>query len=335
MSGHQYQGKYQRGYFQKGGFGALEFLEAHVENYLNSELEKALKVFRAEASFLRGQLDDTSAELTRIESELLKFKEQNLDAIPELAAGTHTTRMSLMGRRTDLSAEHSRLRMELAMAKQRLKAENAIVQDKVESTQPYKTRLAEINRQIGEARASGLANGHPTITRLEAEAEGLKGLINRTVSSGTTDIERRANPTYQRLKAEVDALSVAVQATGQELGGVSGNIDELNTVVSKLPQVEARLEELNRAHDATKGLHGRLFDQLKKAELQVELERASAAARYEMIIPPVNVWPGRVKTWGVRVGGGLFVGLLIGLLIALLRELRNYLRDNMSQIAED
>jgi hypothetical protein len=67
--------------------------------------------------------------------------------------------------------------------------------------------------------------------------------------------------------------------------------------------------------------HGLLFDRLKKAEVQLQLERVSAASRYEIVIPSrLESPPGR-KAYALRLASGLGVGLLLATLVLGIGEL--------------
>jgi len=68
--------------------------------------------------------------------------------------------------------------------------------------------------------------------------------------------------------------------------------------------------------------HGLLFDRLKKAEVQLQLERVSTTSRYEIVIPPrLESPPGR-KAFALRLAMGVFFGLLLSGLVVGVGELR-------------
>ena len=85
---------------------------------------------------------------------------------------------------------------------------------------------------------------------------------------------------------------------------------------------KATYADLTRSYDATKALHTRIFDQLKTTELQYELERASATARYEIITPPRLEYVSVVKTFVKRAGAAMVAGFALGMVIAAAFQIR-------------
>jgi polysaccharide export outer membrane protein len=96
----------------------------------------------------------------------------------------------------------------------------------------------------------------------------------------------------------------------------------LRTVSSQSPKVNARLEELLRTKEEVEKQHGLLFDRLKKAEVQLQLERVSATSRYEIAVPTrLDSPPGR-KAFASRLAMGGGLGLLLAAIMLVIGELR-------------
>jgi hypothetical protein len=85
-----------------------------------------------------------------------------------------------------------------------------------------------------------------------------------------------------------------------------------------MPVVEAQIASKIRDVQAGKLLHDKLFDQLKAKELELQFERASVAARYEVMDPPaafeLNLTTSTLKRAAVGSLGGVFLGILFALL---------------------
>jgi polysaccharide export outer membrane protein len=70
---------------------------------------------------------------------------------------------------------------------------------------------------------------------------------------------------------------------------------------------------------------GLFFDRLKKAEVQLQLERVSATSRYEIVVPTrLESPPGR-KVFALRLAMGLGLGLLLAAIVLAIGELRRTL----------
>ena len=298
------------------------FLTAHIENYVQTEINKALRVFTAQADFLRDQLKSVEGDLSRISAEKVKFREKNADRLPEEAALTHNTRFTLETRRGELNAQIRQLQGELDAQRRALAAEGPLAQMKASGAQVYRESLAKINGKLSEAYARGLADGHPEVKQLKDEKERIEALIKNEMSASSDDLERKSNAGLQALRTRVDLLQAQLSAARADLADTEKNLGQIRNVVGDLPRVEARVQQLNDIQDATTHLHGQLFEQLKKADLQLSLERVSAESRYEIIIPPQLVKTKKAMALALRGGIGLFLGLLVTAAIIAFREIR-------------
>jgi len=307
------------------GGGKLDpavFLTAHIENYVQTEINKALRVFTAQADFLRDQLKSVEGDLSRISAEKVKFREKNADRLPEEAALTHNTRFTLETRRSELNAQIRQLQGELDAQRRALSAEGPLAQMKASGAQVYRESLAKVNGKLSEAYARGLADGHPEVKQLKDEKERIEALIKNEMSANSDDLERKSNAGLQALKSRVDLLQAQLSAARGDLADTEKSLGQIKNVVGDLPRVEARVQQLNDIQDATTHLHGQLFEQLKKADLQLSLERVSAESRYEIIIPPQLVKTKKAVALALRGGIGLFLGMLVAAAIIAAREMR-------------
>lgn len=309
---------------------AVKFLETHVNLYLDTEIDKTLKVIRAEVEFLGGQLAQNERELQRIETELTAFKQKHIDGLPDLAKEQFTSRLELRTRQTELAGQLERATLELGLARRRVQGEDPMLELKADTSQSYKVALTDVNKKLGEARATGLGGEHPEVKTLQKQASELERLSHEALLSEASSTERRTSPVLKAMRDRVAELEVEKTAAENELGRVSTLLTDVDRVVRALPEVEARYAELTRSYDSTKAIRGKLFEQFKASELQVELERASAAARYEILAAPDIIDRSLRKSAAIRIAIGAFVGFVIALLIAGALELRRYLRQAAS-----
>jgi uncharacterized protein involved in exopolysaccharide biosynthesis len=307
---------------------ALEFLSRHVRNYLGAEIEKTLKVARAEVDFLKGQLDENEAELARTETALRDFKQKHENGLPDQGKEQFTQLGSLENRASQLASIVDRTTMELALAKKKLAEADAMLSQKVLASRPYQEAMVEVQRKLGEARAHGLGEAHPDVQRLRAQSAELERLSRQAILRDASDVERGADPGLKAARDRVAELEVTKASAERELASVSGQAASISKILRAMPDVEAKFAELSRSYDGIKEIHGRLFERYKASQLQLELERATAAARYEIITPPQVHKTSLRKTLALRVFIGGVFGFVLGGAVALALELRRYLREN-------
>jgi len=296
------------------------------------EINKALKVFTAQASFLRDQLQSVEKDMGSLSAENVLFREKNSDRLPEEAGQTLGSRFSLESRRADLLAQVRRLQADLNSEKFALGAEGPLSQTKFKSSQVYRDSLASVNRRLSEAYARGLADGHPEIRQLKGEKERIEGLVNQEMQSDTNPIDRRSNAGYQDLQNKVVVLQAQLAAARSDLADTEENLSHVRNVVGDLPRVEERVEQLKHTQQATAHLHGQLFEQLKKAELQLNLERVSAESRYEIVVAPRLAKLTPTRNVATRIGIGIGAGLLLAMAVLFVREGRRVVSETLASL---
>ena len=311
---------------------SAEFLAAHIENYLHSDIARAIRVFTVQADFLRDQLKTVEAEMKKISDQKMQFREQNADRLPEEAGSMMGSRYTLEAHRAELVAQVRRLQGELDTQRRALADEAPLAQSRYKTSEAYRQSLATVNRKLTEAYAKGLADGHPEVRELKDEKERIEGLVHQEMASETSPLDRESNAGYQDLKSRVGLLRGQLAAARNDLADTEMRLSRVQQVVGDLPRVQAGDQQLTHIQDATIQLHGQLFEQLKKAELQLNLERVSAESRYEIVTPPHLVTTSPLRTAAIRVVGGAAIGLFLALALVFVREGRRIFTQALSNL---
>lgn len=324
---------YRAEYQDRDPEDALAFLSRHIDVYLDHEIAKNVGRLKAQVDFLSRQVLDSEKQLSQTEARLQSFKEQQLLGLPEFAGEQLSSRFQLALRRDELRSQLSRLQGELSLARSQVAGEDALVEDKVALARPYQQEIAAVRQRLALERARGLGETHPDVQALLLQVASLEGVASETVAATSTDLERRANRDQRQLGARAQELKVAVRSTRQELSLVNAQVAALDRLAARLPGVESMYAELLRRHEATKELHEKLFAQQTASQLQLDLERASAAARYEIVLPPHAIpasWP---KATVTRAGVGVFIGLLLGVALCLGRAFLERVKGALEKAA--
>lgn len=327
------QGTFRGSFTAQDADFAEKFLAAHLQNFLEAEINKALAVHAGEVRLMQEELEKNEKELVEVEQKLRTFKEKHLHALPEHAMSQIQARGMLLGQRDSLMAAVTRYSGELNLARQQLSSEDAFVTSKVARSEPYTAALTEVKKKIAAAEAQGLAEGHPEIQKLRDEQRRLEGLKQEALFSQTTEIDRKSNPEQKRLHDRVGELTVALNASQKELEQVQGRLGEIEKISGKMPEVEADITQLARRQASAKQIHEHLHVELKAKELELQFERGSVAARYEIVEAPSAWQPTRLSMlvkWG---GAGMAGGLVLGVLVALVHWLLKYARERKYNVA--
>jgi hypothetical protein len=309
---------------------ALALLDAHMANYLRTDVDKGLSALENEAKFLSDKLGKTSGELTAINDELAAFKKAHADDLPETGEQARSSRYYLESRKSELTAQLARLSGELAVDEAQLRDGNTEKSAKFQSSQVYRSSQQDLRKRLNEAYAKGFADGHPEVVQMKAEIDRLEKVIEQEMSSETSQAERTADPTFSGLRAKVGVERAQLRAVQIEIKEVERQLEKVNRAVTVMPQVAARMDDLQRKYDSTKRLHDQLSEQSQKASLQLEVERLGAKSRSEIVTPPMLLKPGRAKTLTERGSLGLAAGLVLVLLIASYSEAKKLVQRHMA-----
>jgi hypothetical protein len=299
---------------------AVSFLDAHLKNYLDTEIDKTLKYIRVEVDFLTQQAGDTQKQLNRAEWELLEFKRRNVEALPTQAKQYYELYFELQRREKDAADAANKAEIAVRYGATSLNGKPQMIATRRVQAKPFEQKIAEKESQLAEANAAGKGPEHPDVVRLKSELARLQELEKKAESDHTD--EKSLNTWYMDSQKQLsDAETVRAQARS-EMGSLKAQLSQMKGIVQRLPDLEAAHAELSHTYEATKATMTKLEDQLKTAKLQLDLERTAAVARYDIISPPAIEYASPIKNIIQRlgVGGGAFFAF--GLVQASLRGLR-------------
>jgi uncharacterized protein involved in exopolysaccharide biosynthesis len=325
------QSFYEGSYESPGAEESVEFLHVHLQNYLESEIDKALKVLLVEVETLEKKLADSGAELDATEQAIMAFKQEHSQGLPDQAGELYQELITLGSEKGRAASEVARASAELELSRRRLKSESPELESRIEMARPYEDTITDLKKQIAAAKAAGRGNQHPEVVGLKQQLESLTNLRDDVLENGNTKIVRSKNPIYENARRAVDDAQAAYKIASAELGRLTHDIKDTERIVTELPRLQQEYSELTRSYEATKAIHDNLFEKLTSSRIQLEMERASASARYDVITPP-NVQPtSPIKTMAVRGFAAGILGFIFGIALGLIRDLRRLMAARMAQ----
>ncbi|MEI7632813.1 MAG: hypothetical protein WCK47_00870 [bacterium] len=320
---HVYQGRFT----SRDAKSAFTFLSSHVAMYLETEISKTLRGIQGEADFLTKKIKETDKELRDSEVALQEFREKHADGLPELAREHYYFLRQVQQAKIEVQAKLDQTRLELKLNKEKLAGEKLFVESKVISSQraqPYQDAMVRAQKDMAEARASELSDDHPEIKRLTALVGFLKELNEQAQKTSDTEIERTRNPIFESIQDAVYQLEVQEEVARTEYDQITTNLKQAESIVAALPELQKVYAELNRNYGVTQQFHAKLLEQLQVAQTQLDLERASVEARYDIIVPPSIEYTSITKKLIARMILLALGGFLVGISIAIVAELKPY-----------
>jgi pSer/pThr/pTyr-binding forkhead associated (FHA) protein len=263
---------------------ALSFLQTHLDNYLDTEIEKALRIVLAEQAFFRRELATAKERQEAAEEALVAYKASNVDS-----AGGASAYANLHDLRTRLQRLESRIAdEELQLSYERAKLKRVSKFTVLEKTEnnPYQSQIAQLEAKLAEERAAGKGPRHPDVIKVQQNLNEVRALAEGATGNTRSAVRSSKNPIYAAAEARVYELESSLGVARQEKARLQSKLKTAQTEAALMPEEESRLEDLQAEFDAAKGEVDRIEAKLRQSEQQVELERASAEARHDLITPP-------------------------------------------------
>ncbi|HEU4580041.1 MAG TPA: FHA domain-containing protein [Polyangiaceae bacterium] len=332
-----YNSKVYRGTYQDSSpQAAVRFLDQHVHVYIESELDKLLKVLKNDAAFDREQEQRAVERVAEARSELVAFSDEHPEAVPKDA------KLPPEMARARLAPTASPERIQQAMASTRRALRNAYSQIQAKKAQPYLERATKAENDIAEARARGLRDEHPDIKKLRNLEASLRARANALLAAEPSESEQALDPQIASLKEELADLENRLRqlpASATASGNGALVPAALSTTTSalepaarpprapaeSLAQLKIQYGELSREYERAKTEHEALMKKRETTDRQLERERTSAEARYGIITPPTAAQSSVFRALVKRGLMGVFVGFTLALLAAAYLELRRIL----------
>ena len=315
-----YQSQLWRGeYRDVDATRAVQFLKKHLDVYLETEIEKTLKVIRTNTEFLGNQLVDAKKDLRAAEAKLLEFRDQHPEAIPKDAVLPNPLKATI-AQATSVAGQLAQTNQEIATVKGQLKSGTALARGQLEKSKRFEDQVLVVRGKIAEAKARGLTEQHPEIQRLKSEEANLQRLAAQTAAAEASEAERRVDAETLTLKDRLNVLMAQQQRLETQLGQANKKVDDAR--IESLPELQAHYQDLSRDYEGKRKKHDTLATELDNKKVQLEMERANGRAHYDIITPPTPEAPSMTSAMVKRAGLGGSVGLVLALFAAIVLELR-------------
>ena len=272
--------------------------------------------------FIEREANRRRKELAGIEAQLAAFKLENDSVLPEKLP-------SLMARLERANSERAALDREIYGAqeqKRMMELELSIRQAGLGSDGAGQPRAAlqqlnALNNELAMKR-SVYTDSHPDVQSLRRQIAALEGQEQANLASTpVVDGEPPAASPAQLdldtmlLREKIDASERQRARLQAQRDRVSQAVDDLNGLVSKVPEVQVYLVSLERQHESIRMNLAELDSKLNEARLGERLEQDKQAERFEVIEQPVTptepVKPNRplILAGGLGLAGGLALGV--------------------------
>lgn len=260
--------------------------------YLNENLTSRTRLAQDTAVFLTSEGDRLQKQIVELESRLARFKEANVEQLPELAQLNmqllDRTEQEIRDAETELRAlSQQRTFLEAQLAQ--VHPNSAYFSDSGERILSPADRLKMARSELASARAR-YSPGHPDIARLEREVAGMGGAEGVPSSVDRNDLQRQlteargelagAREKYAAEHPDVQSLEHSVAQLESQLAQVAPAVTPVYAPDADNPayiqlrsQLEATTNNMEALRHKVSQLRGRALDYQRRVSLSPVLEK--------------------------------------------------------------
>jgi polysaccharide chain length determinant protein (PEP-CTERM system associated) len=189
---------------------------------------------------------------------------------------------------------------------------------------------------------------HPQVLALKENIAALEEQMKTEKTGGVPETKTSEllainsidqNPAYIQMKVALSTAEVSLTETRSKLRETEREVASLRASVNTIPEVEAKLAQLNRDYAVNKQRHADLLKSLETARLSENVEQSRDDVRFRVIEPPVAplrpVSPNRPLFVAVVLLGAIAAGCGLAFLLHQLNPVfatRQSLRDSLADM---
>jgi len=260
-----------------------------VSSLLNTMIEETLKSTRTDTvaaqKFLDSQISVYEERLSIAEKKLAHFKKENVGYMPDERGGYY---MRLQSAKDSVENISSALRLENRRSSEllkQIKGESSVLsRDNYQSEN--EKQIKEYQSQIDSLLNTYTAL-HPKVYKLQLRIKNLKTNSDAGSAASDNNASKEFNPVYQELKVELNKAKIEIELLNIQLKEKKDYVIKLNASIDVIPEVEAKLANLNRGYEVIKERYLDLVARSESAQMAQSAGNSSSEITFRVIEPPI------------------------------------------------
>lgn len=312
-----------------------------ASKYIDEQTKGTVNAGTSAKQFIEEQVRQAKEELDVIDTERLKYLQQNVNNLPSQS-------QALVGRLTALHEGQKALIAEIGRSRDLAAAYRSQLADitksydqeivlSAENTTDPKTTLAwaELVRRRSEYEGelqmmlTQLKEKNPDVVAKRKQIEDIKSQQDQMINEWKDRIEERrqkltqlSDPRIVSLKTQISMMDGDMERQQKILNETNKQIADLDARINAIPNAEVGLEAIEREYQTKKANYDSLLSQQQKVVIGADAVKDQQGSGIQVVdpanLPERPVAPKRF----VLTAGGFGIGLAIGLLLAVAFELR-------------
>jgi len=317
-----------------------EMAKSIVQSALTVFIENTLGETRNDSDsaqkFLNTQLREYENRLSAAESRLTDFKQKYSGVLPNQSGGFYNKLNSTKEKLKAIELELLEDKTKLKSAKEQLTqsiasssaGENKIKNDSSIQT-TYDARISDLEAQFDGLKLR-YTDKHPDVIEVTRSLEHLnkqrsteiEKYLTATKDGGTNYNSLNKNPVIQEVQIQVNQLENLIASLNVRARDYRQRVQDLESKIHTLPEIEAELVALNRGYKITKSKYEDLLARKETAQLAQQADETTDKIQFRVIDPPRAAakpsGPARFVFFGVVTVLGVGVGIGLSLIMSQL-----------------
>ncbi|HWK68753.1 MAG TPA: Wzz/FepE/Etk N-terminal domain-containing protein [Rhizobiaceae bacterium] len=262
--------------------------------------------------FFTNEVDRLKSELTRIEANILKFKNDNRDTLPDTLDFRRNQQVNLQEKLMILEREEAELRSRRSKVVQAYES-NGLVANATPVT-PEQQMLQDLNRALSDQLAI-FAENSPNIQALRKRIAAIQASMRENSKPTVSGAETRK--TLSPLDLQLSDIDDRLTYIEQVKPGLEQNLADMARTIAATPQNATTLNALERNRDNILTQYNAAVASLAEASTGQQIEMRSKGVRFSILEPAVppesRLSPNRkrIAALGVLGAGGLGLGFIV------------------------
>ena len=286
---------------------ANEIVTLFLDENIKTRTQRATET----TEFLTQEVGSLKKELENVENKVATYKQQNSDSLPEhmeMHMGMlHQAELDIKEIDRDYKSTQEELRyldVDLATASASVK--------KNTSTGKVSSELDKAKADLAQA-LTIYKDSHPTVRALKRKIENLEKEVNTPVEASSGKVDLESELVLGKIRAQIEAGKIRLNSLAQQKKSTQEKISQLQSQVTKSPQVEKGLSGLLRDYENAKSKYEEVKSKQLNAKIAENLEQENKAERFSLLEPPVfpdkPIRPNRIKIMAIGVLAALACAL--------------------------
>ncbi len=285
-------------------------------------LNTDLRVGTAEKtkSFFDKESERLDEELRQLEENILVFKNENANALPEGLEYNRAEMTRLQGRLTSLDEKELGLQEQVRQLKRVIADPSLLASQSSGQLSPEERKLASMKLEL-QQKLSVFSESHPQVVAMKNEIAAFEALV-LGVEDG--DGESAEGSRIGELKLTLEQFENELERIANQRLEINDQLAILEQNILQTPGVEMALNSMYRAYDSKQGQYRNTLQSLATASTGTVIELLGQGERFEVIEQPIAPdrpdSPNRVVIAGLGVVGGIGLGLGLIVLLEILNK---------------